>query len=337
MKEKTHTRRVGAGRSCNTIAALLIVVVLFTSAFLLTGCNASEEEQAEPTGTQFVETADSSARADSEEAEQGADAAEESSDSKECRKLERALSSLVEDYGDKVAVAVMSVDGNERVDLNGDERFVSASMIKLLILAEFIDEVDSGAISLDDTHTSKASDIVGGTGVIQTDAIGTSYTYGDLARLMIASSDNVATNVLIDVMGFDAINTKAKELGLEKTKLNRKMMQLDSGVENYISANDAANILRKIARGELGSKKLCDKAKHYLLQQTDKAGLAQGLPSEVDFAHKTGSLDSKRHDGGIVYADSPYVIVVLGDIGAVRANQLMEKVSATVYQHLGAR
>ena len=229
----------------------------------------------------------------------------------------------------------MSVDSDEQVALNGDKRFVSASMIKLLILAEFIDEVGNGVISLDDVYTSKASDIVGGTGVIQTDPVGTSYTYDRLAELMIASSDNVATNVLIDRMGFDAINGKAHELGLEKTKLNRKMMQLGSEVENYTSANDAALILRKIARNELGSKKLCSKAKRYLLQQTDDAGLAQGLPSDVSFAHKTGSLDSKRHDGGIVYGDCPYVLVVLTDVGAGQANQLMSKIASATYQQLG--
>lgn len=310
------------------LAALLAVILP------LSGCGASRETQVGAPSTQFAEDSGSAEQPDAEGSSQDSGSTKRASISKQYRTLKRALLPLVEDYGDKVAVTVVSVDGEDCIAINGDEKYVSASMIKLLILAEFIDEVDSGAISLDDAYTTKVSDIVAGTGVIQNDPVGTTYSYDDLARLMVASSDNVATNILIDAMGFDAINAKAQELGLEKTELDRKMMQLDSGIENYISANDAASILRGIARGELGSKKLCKKAKGYLLQQSDSEGLAQGLPAEVSFAHKTGSLDSKRHDGGIVYADSPYVVVVLSDIGADRANQLMGEISATVYQQL---
>lgn len=327
--------RTSRGHARILAAAVSGLVLLLVVGLALSGCGASEKNQAKPSGTQFAESSESIIQEDADESRQSSDATGKTSSSKTYRELKRKLSTLAESYGDKVAIAVMPVDGDDRVTLNGDKRFVSASMIKLLILAEFIDEVGNGVISLDDVYTSKASDIVGGTGVIQTDPVGTSYTYDRLAELMIASSDNVATNVLIDRMGFDAINGKAHELGLEKTKLNRKMMQLGSEVENYTSANDAALILRKIARNELGSKKLCSKAKRYLLQQTDDAGLAQGLPSDVSFAHKTGSLDSKRHDGGIVYGDCPYVLVVLTDVGAGQANQLMSKIASATYQQLG--
>lgn len=239
---------------------------------------------------------------------------------------------LVDGYGEGVAVAVLPLDGGEGFAVNGDERFVSASMIKLLILAEFMDEVDAGLIDLDDTYVRDANDVVGGTGVIQGEAAGTVYTFDDLARHMIMYSDNTATNVLIDTMGMEAINNKAAELGLQATDLQRKMMQLDTGVENHISANDAALILRGIANHTLASAELCERAEGYLLKQTDSEGLAEGLPDGIAFGHKTGSLDAIRHDGGIVYSDDPYVVVVLANIGAGEANALMERVSSTVYQ-----
>lgn len=55
----------------------------------------------------------------------------------------------------------------------------------------------------------------------------------------------------------------------------------------------------------------------------------------VEFGHKTGSLDPIRHDGGIVYADNPYVIVVLANIGTNSGNSLMASISSAVYECLG--
>ena len=240
---------------------------------------------------------------------------------------------LVAQYGYSVGVAVVPLDGTQGFSINGDERFVAASMIKLLILAEYASQVDAGTLDPNATRSISADEIVGGTGEIQNRGAGT-YTYGDLALFMIMYSDNTATNALIDTLGADKINLRASELQLGNTHLNRKMMDLDSNVENFISANDAAEILVEIANGTLASQSTCDTLEAYLLRQTDSLGLTQGLPAGIKFAHKTGSLDPIRHDGGIVYADKPYVIVVLTSLGTSGANALMTNVSDVVYRAL---
>ncbi len=240
---------------------------------------------------------------------------------------------IVAQYGYSVAVAVVPLDGTRGFSINGDERFVAASMIKLLILAEFASQVQAGTLDPNATRNISADEIVGGTGEIQNRGAG-AYTYGDLALFMIMYSDNTATNALIETLGADNINMKASELQLGNTHLNRKMMDLDSNVENYTSANDAATILVQIANDELASPSICDTLEGYLLRQTDSLGLTQGLPAGIKFAHKTGSLDPIRHDGGIVFADKPYVIVVLTSLGTTGANALMTNVSDAVYRAL---
>ena len=60
--------------------------------------------------------------------------------------------------------------------------------------------------------------------------------------------------------------------------------------------------------------------------------MAQGLPDGVAFGHKTGTVDNIRHDGGIVYAEHPYVICVLTkNMGYDTANALMSQISSAVY------
>lgn len=241
---------------------------------------------------------------------------------------------LVASYGDSVAVAVLPLDGSAGFSINGEEPFVSASMIKLPILATYLQQLSEGTIDGNDSYTLKSSDIVGGTGVLQNSSPGASFTYDALAKNMIKHSDNTATNILINILGMDAINAQAQQLGLDGTSLNRIMMDLDSGLENYITADDCALILRKIAEGSLASAEASGIAEGYLLAQEDNLGLAQGLPSEIGFGHKTGSLDSVRHDGGIVYAENPYVIVVLTSLDSSTANSLMASISKKVYADL---
>lgn len=245
-----------------------------------------------------------------------------------------AAEELLVDYGDDVALCVMPVDGGEGFSINGDEPFVSASMIKLAVLGRYMQAVDLGDLVPSDEYALRSDDFVGGAGVVAGNAPGTPFTYEHLAQCMIAYSDNTATNILMDTLGIDSINAYVSEQGLEGTQVNRRMMRVDEGVENIVTANDCAQLLLLIAQGSLASEDSCSKAQAWLLAQKDDQGLIRGLPSSVGFGHKTGSLATVRHDGGIVYAAEPYVIVMLTSIEESRANVLMEKVSRAVYEAL---
>ena len=138
---------------------------------------------------------------------------------------------------------------------------------------------------------------------------GTNLTYEQLASYMIIYSDNIATNVLIDILGKDNINLKSKQLGLKATVLNRKMMK--EGEQNYISSEDIELMLKGILYKKVGSDDMCDRAMDYLLKNDDYDGIVRGLPNGTQFAHKTGSLNKIRHDGGIVFIKNKYIIIVL--------------------------
>ena len=247
------------------------------------------------------------------------------------------LEKLISNYTEQIAITAVSLDKNKTpFYLNSKKSFVSASMIKLLILCEFIDQIDNKNISLNDNYTYKEEDKVGGAGVIQTMPFGTNFTYDTLALYMIEHSDNIATNVLIDILGMDNINEKSKELGLNETKLNRKMMHWN-GTENYINAEDTEFILRNLLYKKIGSAEMCERAINYLLQNKDFDAIMRGLPKDVKCAHKSGSLDLIRHDGGIVYSENKYIIIILTKnfTDENDANYLMGNISEIVYNILG--
>ena len=228
--------------------------------------------------------------------------------------IRQAIEQVTAPYGETVSVTYLPVGTPAGiVSVNGSTQHASASMIKLVVLAALFDKVAAGEIDLAAQVEVKASDIVSGTGTVQDDGPGT-YELQELARRMIADSDNTATNVIVDLIGMDAVNEEASKLGLTGTVMARKMMDAvaaDQGMRNRMTSDDAATILNLIASGKLVNEQMSELAMSFLLQQTINAGLTDAIPAGVQVAHKTGELNQAEHDGGVVLAAHPYVLVVM--------------------------
>lgn len=321
---------------CALIAGALCVGLL--------GCaGRSGQEPAESDVAQTSEVAVYDERPYQDALDAWATGSDEGSDdsSRKSQEVQQAIGSAVAPYEGSVSVVVSGVNGNGvECAVDAEAPRTSASMIKLAILATLFDAVDDGTLSLDEVVTMTSADIVGGTGSIQSMSAGSAFTLEELAGYMISDSDNTATNLLIDRLGMDAVNTEADKIGLDQMVLERKMMDEDAmaaGRENYTSAEDVATVLRLIAEGRLTDQQCSDMAREYLLAQSDVDGLPAGVPEGVEVAHKTGTLTNVEHDGGIVYADEPYVIVVLTEgIPNDEATALIGDVSAAVYEVMTA-
>lgn len=228
--------------------------------------------------------------------------------------VRQAIEQVTAPYGETVSVTYLPVGTPAGiVSVNGATQHASASMIKLVVLAALLDKVAAGEIDLAAQVEVTSSDIVSGTGTVQDDGPGT-YELQELARRMIADSDNTATNVIVDLIGMDAVNEEASKLGLTGTVMARKMMDMvaaDQGMRNRMTSDDAATILNLIATGKLVNEQMSELAMNFLLQQTINAGLTDAIPAGVQVAHKTGELIQAEHDGGIVLAAHPYVLVVM--------------------------
>lgn len=313
-----------------TVLAIVLLVLVLAYVF---SCNAEQSARlvqnasdvapkAQIVQDRIAENADNT---DSANAAKTNENSAEQSAPQEIKELQQQIEELTQPYGSSVSVCIIDASNGNYCHVNSDKALVSASMIKLAVLCEYMHAVDNGQLDPADRVALKNMNVVGGTGLIQTERHA-SYTYDELCRYMIMYSDNTATNVLINKLGQDAINERVQALGRKNTSLNRQLMALNTNTENWISARDAATILYKIKNGTAASSAMCAKALEYLSKQTDNEGMAEGISSGA-FAHKTGSLRSMRHDGGIVLGKHPYVIVALCDIGAGNANKLMKEIA----------
>jgi beta-lactamase class A len=208
------------------------------------------------------------------------------------------------------------------VTYNADERFPSASVIKVVILVSLFQAAELSPNIFDQAITLKLSDFVGGSEVLDGYNPGNTITIGKLARAMIEQSDNTASNVLISYLGMDRIAETIHHAGLTRTQLHRHFMDVNAIVhhsENLTTARDMGTLLYAIERGSregvrtVASPASCRHMIDILLRQEDHDKIARGLPPGVPLANKTGEIDGVRNDIAIVdpYGDTPYILAVL--------------------------
>lgn len=192
---------------------------------------------------------------------------------------------------------------------NAKEPMCAASVIKLTVMAELFRCFETGEIDRDLRLTVKDEDRVPICGVLTLMHTGMEVTPVDLCWLMIAISDNMATNLLIDLLGLENIQENNRRLGLEGVELNRKLFDGRPGYRekmNFITAESIGKLLEMIWKGELVSKQASKEMMERLLAQqcTNKMPLFLG---EGVVAHKTGEDEGITHDVGIVFARRPFI------------------------------
>ena len=221
---------------------------------------------------------------------------------------------LAEESGMDICIAAVDLTHGVKASFHSDQKMLSASMIKVLIAETFLKQVSEGKHSLEDIYVLKQEDLVGGAGSLGYRGAGAEVSYNEILMKMIAESDNVAANVLIDTCGMDEINKEAERLELKNTVLGRHMMDTEAagkGFDNYTSADDLVLLFQMVYDKTFVNEKMSLLMLECLEAQTDDECISGGLPEGTVFAHKTGSLTTVRHDGGIVEGEKPFILVVL--------------------------
>lgn len=172
-------------------------------------------------------------------------------------------------------------------------------------------------------------------------AIGKMLRIDDLARHMIAVSSNLATNLLLDLVGLDTIQRTLDQYDLHGVDLRRGVEDeraFEHGINNLVTADGLVAMLRLIAEGRAFTPELSQEMLDILHQQQFRAGIPARLPAGARVAHKTGDISTVAHDAGVVYLPGrePYVVAVLTEWepGAGKRAATISAISYAVYEHL---
>jgi beta-lactamase class A len=224
--------------------------------------------------------------------------------------LEARLGPLIAAHEGVVGVAVIDLRDGSSMGVRADEPFPSASLIKLPLLVELHHQVRQGRLGLDDPLVMLEADKVPGSGILQHLRAPHRMTVGDAAYLMIAISDNTATNLVIDKVGIRSVWERMEAAGLPRTKLHSKTwlrqtsVAMDSSVVYGLGVTtpmEMARLLAMLYHGELVSGEASRAMLDLLRLQQVGEGIPRGLPQGTSVAHKTGSISRARHDCGIVF------------------------------------
>jgi beta-lactamase class A len=245
--------------------------------------------------------------------------------------LDTILQPHLEKFSGHVAIAFQRFSDSSSYLLNAGKTMRSASLIKVPILTCVLEKVARGELGLEQRYELKAANLAGGTGVLYAMQLGLEPTLHDLLTLMIIVSDNTATNMLIDIVGQDAVNAYFQRSGLTQTKIVGKLQLPESqwneaqrrGERNSTCAADMLGLLMRLEYRDLLPEDLTKVALDILKRQQFTEALARYLPYDaglfddyVTVASKGGCLRGLWHDAGIVYAkdyNPLYTLVVMTD------------------------
>ncbi|MDI6641093.1 MAG: class A beta-lactamase-related serine hydrolase [Elusimicrobiota bacterium] len=231
-------------------------------------------------------------------------------------KLYNEIRKTILEFDGEVGIYVKDIKTGVSVGFNEDKYFPSASIVKIPIMVCVFQAVEDRNLKFNDQLLLKRAYKSSGAGKLKYFHAGRKFSVRELVELMITESDNTATNMLADALGFNYINwLLEKKYKLNVTKMNRNVMDLKlrrRGIENYTTAKEIGLILEKIYRGKLVSKDASKEMLNVLLRQKINDRIPRYLPQEFSVAHKTGLLRGICHDAGIVFADkTDFIVCVL--------------------------
>ncbi len=239
------------------------------------------------------------------------------------------LARFTEEQGlEPASIVVQSLDDGWSASYRATEHLYPASMIKTPLAAAALAEVAAGRMSIADrieisranmTYNDAPSPLVPGYWA----------RLDELCELAISRSDNVATNVLFDVVGRErATRIVGQQFGLRDTAFYRKLSGSEPLIEdpgwdgvhrNTHPANDAARMFELIALDRVPHSDLLRAA---LTRQFWNDKLSKGIRADDTFAHKTGDTNDVTHDGGILVTAQgrSYVVVVYTGLSSTDEN-----------------
>lgn len=256
----------------------------------------------------------------------------------------------------RIAVAMFDLETNLEIGYKTDEWFHAASTIKIPILVGVFGAVDRGEFVLhsrlhvrnrflsavDGTPYRVRSSRDANSDVH--DAIGKMMQIQELAHHMIATSSNLATNLLVDLVGIEKLQATMQQLGVaDGIELRRGVEDekaFDAGLNNRVTANGLLKLLRLIAEEKAFSPHLSRRMLDILHSQEFNSGIPAPLPEGTRVAHKTGEISTVAHDAGVVYLmkRKPYVLVILTewDPETGGRSETIAKISEAVHDRIEA-
>ncbi|HEV3162560.1 MAG TPA: serine hydrolase [Isosphaeraceae bacterium] len=264
--------------------------------------------------------------------------------------IESRLMPLIRAHEGKVAVAVKHLEKGESFSYHEDDPMPTASLIKFPVMIEAYRQAAEKKIDLEKMLTLDKADQVQGSGILTQLSPGLTLSVRDAVRLMIALSDNTATNLVLDQIGIGSTAETMEKMGFPNTKIHAKVFRRDTSLFperskqfglGSTTASEMVRLFDSLYKNELASRDACVAMIEHLKACDDKEKFPRFLPSGTKVAFKTGSLDEVRTAAGIIYSKGgPIALCVMTNhnedhrwVPDNAGNRLCAEIAREVYEH----
>src|SRR3989344_2745967 len=243
--------------------------------------------------------------------------------------LQKKIQAQIGNTWKNYSIYVKDYTSDFSMGINDTVIFTAASVNKIPIIAALYWQVQNQAIDLDTSVTIQASDVqYYGTGTIQSDPPGSTYSVKTLAKLMMQQSDNTAAYILANyTVGLDTIQTLVNRWGLTQTDI----------INNKTSNKDMEILMDKIYTGKITNTAYTQEMLAFFKDSDFEDRIPALLPKGTTVYHKIGNGQGAIHDVGIVHAGSLtyYIGILTSDItNEEESVGLAAAISKTVYDYL---
>jgi beta-lactamase class A len=258
------------------------------------------------------------------------------------QKLDQRLHTMTAPFGEKVGLCFIDLANNHKIVINADQKFPAASVAKMPVMTAAYQLAQKRKIDLNKQIVFKEEDKIGGSGVLRWMKAGNIYSIRNLIRLMISISDNTATKLVVEQLGYSKINDSIKNLGLKGTKIVDKTMLNEPTDKNtnLTTPYDMAELCLLIKNSDLFSNESKKEMLAYMKNQYYRWGICRGVPRGIVIANKTGNHEGVLNDVGIIYSPAGNYVLSIFTFGIAKkrtARELINKISEIVYQTYTAK
>lgn len=219
---------------------------------------------------------------------------------------------LVQEYfpdHDNIGIVIKNLKTKEEYTLNEHKQFEPASLYKLWIMAETMDQIHSGTL----TETQTISDSVANLNtafnidpeLAELTEGQVSFTVNDALKQMITISHNYAALLLGKTVRLKTVQQFLEDNNFNESELGEPPQTTPDNIALFFEKLYSENLIDPES-----SKKMIELLKDQKLNNK----IPKYLPSSTVIAHKTGELGTYSHDAGIIYTPKgDYILVIMTD------------------------
>lgn len=240
---------------------------------------------------------------------------------------QRIASSVAKSEG-VYSVIVIDLKNNQTYSLNPDQVYNSASLYKLWVMAATYQAISNGKVKRTDILTDSVENLNKSFNIASSEAelkTGTMrMTVNEALEKSITVSDNYSALLLTKKLGLPAINSFLKA---------HQLIHSETSLPPVTSASDIALFYLKLYNHQLVNYDSSNEMIELLRRQAINDRIPKYLPSTISVAHKTGELDTIKHDAGIIFTPKgDYILVMLSDTDDPKvAAEKMAQLSKQIY------